>query len=163
MIQITHWESARRQQGCWAGGLFPELGVWWFGRDQSVQGIVSQGAHEEIVVFRLSCATFFMKQFGGGRVFCHGGVKLSFPEGLHHGKNFIRHELSCLLVLSAILAMLESESFPLLLLCLPVLGLEGTQLFMSLSLCREGNSSHLHSPLQPRGEREKLAQRGETL
>lgn len=49
-----------------------------------------------------------MEQFGGGRVFCRGAVKLSFPEGLHHEQNFSRHELSCLLVLTTILAMLES-------------------------------------------------------
>lgn len=48
-----------------------------------------------------------MEQLGGG-AFYHGGVKLGFPERLHHGRNSSRHELSCLLVLSTILAMLES-------------------------------------------------------
>lgn len=62
---------------------------------------------------KLWCSGFdvpllLMEQFGGGRVFCHGGVKLSLPKGFHHEKNFSRCELSCLLVLRTILAMLES-------------------------------------------------------
>lgn len=42
-----------------------------------------------------------MEQFGGGGAFCHGGTKLSFPEGLRHGKtSSTRQTSSCLLVLS---------------------------------------------------------------